>query len=130
MILLTSFMSTLETLVWGLIASSIRILKEYIKKKHFSFIYSALTVVSGATAAYLFTPEIISHFSLDDTKSPIVAFIVGLMGKDIIEIILSVDLKSYISIDNEGIHINLDAPSKDLKDKKKDKDLDLDSEDN
>jgi len=98
-------MPNLETLLWGFLAAAIRVLKDYIGKKTFSFIFSTLTVLSGTTCAYLFTPFIVKYYGLQPEQQAAVAFITGLVGKDLIELILSVDLSEYIHIDSKGIQI-------------------------
>jgi hypothetical protein len=94
----------LETAIWGLMAALIRVLKDYVTKTSFSLWRSILTVTAGTTTAYLFTPLIASHYSLPAQYLPSISFAVGLIGKDIIEILLKADVSNYIHIDEKGIH--------------------------
>jgi hypothetical protein len=93
----------LEIAIWGLLAALIRVLKDYVTRSIFSLWKSILTVSAGTSTAYLVTPIIIEYYSLPIQYISSISFAVGLIGKDLIELILKADVSNYIYVDESGV---------------------------
>lgn len=90
-------MLNFDIIAWGAIAAFLRTLKEYITSGDVQIIKSLYMMIAGVACAQLFTPEIISHLGLSETLAPSIAFVMGLLGKESVEIILKIDLKGLIA---------------------------------
>ena len=90
-------MFNFDIIAWGAIAAFIRALKEYIAFGKLQVAKSLYMMIAGVTCAQLFTPEIISHLGLQEHLAPSIAFVMGLLGKESVEILLRIDLKGLIS---------------------------------
>lgn len=89
-------MQNYEIILWSALASIIRLLKEYLKTKSVSIFKSLFIVTSGVASAALFSMPLLSSMNLPENYLSAMSFIVGLLGKEIVEIILTVDLRPMI----------------------------------
>lgn len=89
-------MQNYEVVLWSLVASLIRVLKDYIQHNNISIFKSIFIVSAGVASATLFSLPLINALSLSLEYVSPMSFIVGLLGKEIVEILLTIDLRKLI----------------------------------
>jgi len=86
-------MPHIEIFIWSFVATLIRIAKEALSGAPIKILKAFLIMGSGVSCAHLGTPYVLSKFNLALDMESSVAFVIGLLGKEIVEVILTINLK-------------------------------------
>lgn len=85
-------MINFEIMIWSLIATIIRILRDVINHKAINIVRAFFTMLAGVSCSYLFTSHAVEVLKLSPDKTPVVSFVLGLLGKEVVEILLNLNL--------------------------------------